>query len=86
MKKEEIKQYLLTELSKYSNEKIEPDQNIFSYAYNITPRDMVYTIVELENLLHIKIVDIFKNQDSNIMTINNITESVMKILMCTVKI
>lgn len=80
MQKEEIVQFLSNEFNKYSHEKINPDQNIFSISNYISPREVVYTMMKLEENLKITITDIFKVHDSNIMTINNIAESILELL------
>lgn len=72
----EIKEIIKTEIRKYKNIEVEDNINLFSNEYNIYPRDIVYIIMQIEKELGYKITDIFRSNDSNIMTVDNLANAI----------
>lgn len=75
----EIKEMIKTEISKYKNIEVEDNINLFSNEYNIFPRDIVYIIIQIEKKLGYKVTDIFRSNDCNIMTVNNLANAIQRL-------
>ncbi|WP_315080667.1 hypothetical protein [uncultured Clostridium sp.] len=56
------------------------NKNLFCNEYNISPRDFIYVINELEKELQVNMTSIFQTDNFDIMTINNLIQSVYRII------
>lgn len=75
--KNEIRECIKNHISKICKIELEVkdyNENLFQTKYNLLPRDLLLVIIALEDDLGFKITDIFKTNDSSIMTVNHLTE------------
>lgn len=77
MGKDEIAQVLVKKIQDQTGVLLAPtdyNENLFKQCYGIMPRDMLQVIIELEGVVGYKVTDIFKTNDSSIMTIDRLSE------------
>lgn len=78
MSREEIKEYLILHMEQQLNVRIPDDENIFQLKYKVEPRDFLSILLGLESKIGKRMTDIFKTNDSSIMTVNHLSDLIYK--------
>lgn len=82
MGKDEIAQVLVEKIQQQTGILLNPadyGENLFKQCYDILPREMLQIIIELEDVVGYRVTDIFRANDSSIMTINSLSELIYNI-------
>lgn len=78
--KQQLLEIIQNEVNEYCGCTVNPSLNLFCEEVGLSASDVLIIIMRIEEKLSMKITDIFRTNDCNIMTIANITESISNCL------